>query len=352
MDYVNFNKFSNYPIVCLRKPDLPDNGASVSTPTFCSKQYKKSASCKAFYQSLIDQTDGFYNCPNGFSCYKTRIQAVPIAITAFIPFPRTKHKNEQHLAKLYPLNKIESSLILDSIKSLNIAARYFTDLEDNIIRQYSMALHEIRKLNRNIKQTSDRLLRSSPSGDIRFPDKIKYIYKSSEMMSTQFDIIEILANESLAQLPLKTESEIYRLVDKCAIIYQTDDNRIKISCQQNYSPHVLVCDKTIAIIPTSLLENAVKFSCDGSEISVKISRHSDQCLLEISNTSNNGIILDQSIFEKGKRLDTKKEGSGNGLYVAQLVAKQHKTKIEITSKPIRDSLVSNHFRIYFREIQN
>src|SRR4029077_4703726 len=100
------------------------------------------------------------------------------------------------------------------------------------------------------------------------PDLVK-IMKASELMSRQFDVIELLANEELATLPLNSVSEVYKLFDKCARIYQTRSKRITLDAPQGFSPRVDACDKTFPIIPSVLIENALKYSVPESDVRVK-----------------------------------------------------------------------------------
>ena len=89
------------------------------------------------------------------------------------------------------------------------------------------------------------------------------------------------------------------------------------------------CDKTISIIPTVLISNAIKYSPPETEIFVGLRLEKDDVVLEVTNFLREGTVLDNSIFERGVRASTDSDGTGNGLYVAQLVAKQHGTIIAL-----------------------
>src|SRR4051812_36551704 len=93
------------------------------------------------------------------------------------------------------------------------------------------------------------------------------------MMSQQFDIIEVLANESLLSLPLNSEADIYRVFDKCVRIYRgmSPRKRIQIHSQgDTLRRPVRACDKTLPIIPTVLIENAIRYSPDTAEVNVNV----------------------------------------------------------------------------------
>jgi signal transduction histidine kinase len=100
----------------------------------------------------------------------------------------------------------------------------------------------------------------------------------------------------------------------------------------------------------SRLENAIKYSLPGSEIRVSIEPYSDYCMISVSSTSEGQRFLDENIFLRGVRGSFDKEGSGNGLYVAQLVAKQHRAKIVVQSKALSLNQVRHIFSIHFEVI--
>jgi sensor histidine kinase regulating citrate/malate metabolism len=56
--------------------------------------------------------------------------------------------------------------------------------------------------------------------------------------------------------------------------------------------------------------------------------------VRVSNVYAGSAILTAGVFEKGVRETSEDSGSGHGLYVAQLVARQHGTKVRVESKRI------------------
>jgi light-regulated signal transduction histidine kinase (bacteriophytochrome) len=216
--------------------------------------------------------------------------------------------------------------------------------------QQSMALHEIRKLNSKVKQTAERLCRreSPEDTDDASPDLVK-ILKASELMSRQFDVIELLANEELAMLPLNSISEVYKIFDKCARIYRTASMRINLDAPAGYYPRVDVCDKTFPIIPSVLIENALKYSAPASEVRVTFSQDGPHTVTVcVSNVSLLAAPLTDAVFERGYRGPTDTDGSGNGLYVAQLVAKQHGATIRLDTSGIPNGRTRVTFCLSFK----
>ena len=166
-------------------------------------------------------------------------------------------------------------------------------------------------------------------------------------MTYQFEILELIANEELATLDRKTKSEVYRIFDKCVRIFdqtaQNKDVRLNIG---GSSPVAMVCDKTFPIIATVLIENAIKYSIHRGEVSVFISIVNERkARIEVSNVTARKHSEMPDIFSKGVRGTDDNTGHGFGLHLAQLVARQHDTCVELLREPIDSS--SEKFNFYF-----
>jgi signal transduction histidine kinase len=350
-NYEIISCLSILPIINLSDIKIPSDGVQIPTPNFCKKNFDKNALCKEHYASLsipVGDIGTLTQCPHGFCTLAFNAGQIPVAITSIIPYPRMGGKKEQHQARELKDHKVSALRVEELARSIQKVASGIDVLESNAIKGHSMALHEIRKLNRTVKQTAERLCRSqSPEQPDQADRQLVSIWKSADLMSTQFDIIELLANEDLANLPCKNETEVYRLVDKCVRIYQSPDSRIVLNSQYGYSEKILICDKTFPIIPTVLIENALKYSEHGSKINVDIYNKNNKCVLQVSNYTRSTSTLAKSLFEKGRRGSSEGEGSGHGLYLAQLVAKQHNTKIEMESKKESIDKISCIFRVEF-----
>lgn len=181
-----------------------------------------------------------------------------------------------------------------------------------------------------MKQEAERLCRAaSPKDPDRANPALVSIWKSSDLMSFQFGILELIANETLADLPLNSNSQIYRIFDKCIRIYEltATDKKIQLRLSGD-SPTALVCDKTFPIIPTVLIENAIKYSENGEVIEIRIANVSGtkRTRITVQNVTARSPMLAE-IFSKGVRGAS--GGLGIGLYLANLVAKQHSSELTL-----------------------
>lgn len=325
---------SHLPIVDLSSISSPEPGFLDSDTVYCRERFAADSRCREHYESLLRQPDGtFMQCPHGFTSLRFQLNGTPYALTSFIPFPREGGKQEQRLAKKFPAKKIPKKSVTELSHALVKAADRLSSIEQSIAAQQSMALHEIRKLNRTVKQTAERLHIHQVNFDAGVRGQLESIWKASELMSNQFDVLELIANEDLARLPCTALSEPYKVFDKLTKIYRhgSSVSNIRLACPSHYSPRVYVCDKTFPILASVLLSNATKYCIPGTEITVDFDRlavRSNRCIVVISNLAKDHPKLDRKIFEKGYRVSDDSDGTGKGLYLAQLVARQHGSEIE------------------------
>jgi len=376
--YEKIAKFSRLPIVNLHDVGMPQNGALVKLSDTCKRNYSKGPVCKQHYEAIAKDSHDrktIVPCPYGFASIEFRAGDVSAALTGFIPNPRLGGAAERILARRHKEVRLEAEAVLDSVSTLKEVGRRYQEIEAEarrrlysveeevkkrldevelkVAQKFSMALHEIRKLNRTVVQTAERMcLHERPSSPESASPEPVTIWKTAEMMSKQFDVIEILANESLTGLPVKTQSLLYRVFDKCVRAYQFQPTRrIFMQSPPGYSPKILVCEKTFPIIPTSLISNALKYSIPESEIRVIVGPDGEFCEVIVISQSKGQQMLDDSIFARGVRASEDKEGSGMGLYIAQLVAVQHGTKIRVESHPSPNNTVKHIFKVRFRTIR-
>lgn len=359
--------FAAYPLVDLDDPSTPRDGLLIQCNSTCKKYFTSRPACVEHYRRMRQLEAGrFVQCPFGFSSAVAEIGQRRVALTSFIPYPRHGGSSERAVAKRHPESKIEKARVASAIDAMQLVERTLREekgrlltiaqeREAEIIQRYAMALHEVRKLNRTVKILAERrCIEEKPDDPVSADPSMVKIWKASEMMSREFDVIEVLANEALTEIPLNTVSEPYKLFDKCVRIYRPEDDpdRIVISAPPNYDAKIRACDKTLPIIPTVLLDNARRYSAPKTPIEVRVEPDERrECVVTVSNFATEEKVLDNTVFERGVRGETDTDGSGNGLYVAQLVAGQHGTRITVHNSPPTRGLRRHTFRIAFRTIE-
>ncbi len=339
------------PIVDLDRIGPPIDGTTHSAPGCCAKFYSRSAKCYDHYSALkaSKHDNELVQCPYGFASYKLTLGATTVGMTGFVPYPRIGGANERQRAKDYPHNKI----VRTALGRINTALKHFDEkfreIEKTLIERYATALHEIRKLNRVVKQQAERICRKeSPEKPDQANKSVVRIWKSAELMSQQFEIVEVMANEELANLPLNDTFSVYRMFDKVVRIYKSlHPKRLSIEATGLDNHDIRACDKTFPIIATVLVENALRYGLVDTMVTVNVHSNSQQVEVSVRNYALSTKKLDDSVFKRGFRGPSDKEGSGNGLYVAQLVAKQHNTKITISTSAPTSGKVVHSFEVVF-----
>lgn len=331
--FKDITKLSPLPTINLQDIAVPEDGLLVSTPSTCKRKWPD-GQCMAHYRKIASEptnADTLFQCPYGFATLAIRTKSSFVALTGFIPYPRQGGQHEKAMAKKHGENKVATSNVNQSAQNLKGAIKHFENLENESIKRHSVALHEMRKLNRTVKQTAERMCNRTDSPD---PQLVR-IWKSADMMSQQFDVVELLANESLMELPITSECDLYPLFDKCVRIYTPLETPGRVTLRAipfSHSGSIMACDKTIMILPAVLIENALKYSIRGAAINVTIESAGNSCVARVKNKVCRSTPLPNSVFQKGVRHAKDQEGSGNGLYLAQLVAKQHKGRLELESR--------------------
>jgi hypothetical protein len=262
---MSIRALSPLPIVNLRDIGVPADGLLIETPRFCKRMFNKTDECKLHYQRLAAERTSqvqMIQCPHGFSSFSVDINGDLCCLTAIIPFPRMGGKAERRLAKAYPVLKYSIQAVRKMVDFLLNVGVQLNQLRSDTIRSQSFSLHEIRKLNRTIKHEAERLCSAHSNTDPELADpQLVKIWKSSELMSAQFDVIELLATRELFNFPTNCEMEIYKLVDKCVRIYRPANrpNRLTIRAPYGFHAKIAAYDKTIQIIPTVLIAGLSQF---------------------------------------------------------------------------------------------
>lgn len=325
-----------------------ENGSLVSLSRFCSRRCKTDENCSAHYNQLKASPQlGWHPCPYGYSSYTFSLANQKLAITGLVPFPRMQIEKERNRAKDSPEQKVARQSVENNVRVCKQMLDHVSASVSAEVTRNLAALHEVRKYNRTVRQNLERMCidQSKYDPDAADPNLVR-VWKLSELMSAQFDILSLIADGNLASLAPNTNSEVYRIFDKCAKIYRiiARDKSMKLILKGD-SPRAMVSDKTFPIIPTVLMDNAIKYGSSGGSIDVEIKIIGiSRFRVSVANDVPKDKMTPRDPFQKGVRGDDQTEGSGIGLYLAQQVAHQHGSKIEF--ERIRTELKDD--RIEFR----
>jgi signal transduction histidine kinase len=333
-------KLSSLPAIELGVDKLPSDGISIPLSSYCNKKREEKGRCERFYAELNNATAStFCTCPYGLSAFVFKVGGQKFALTGLMPFPRPADHPEtviasKHLGKEYKLPKED---IVNESRKLQILSMLF---EEHLIDTLKKSTHEMRKINATIKTEAENLCRKeSPKNPDNAPKELVTIWRASDLMSQQFDIIDLLGNEEIFQLKPNSMSELAGVVVKLRSIFQVTASKRGIRIEtRNSSPaggnkSVQVVSKTFAFIFSTLIENAVKNAIADSTIYIEFGVTGSAWEFKITNTANLSGVDIQRIFERGYR-GPSSGGSGTGLYLAQKAAAQHNAVISINLEPV------------------
>jgi light-regulated signal transduction histidine kinase (bacteriophytochrome) len=212
-------------------------------------------------------------------------------------------------------------------------------------------LHDPVRLAKQITTIANNMARAGAPADLPLnrvienaPPDLKTLVKASEMLSDSFSLLTIYMNPEAATYGRQTATNLHGLTTKIVSILRTNEDpipqgwldiRITGSCLKNVTIY-----ESFKLIPFALLTNAIKYSPPGRPIVVAINDVSTGGV-EVSVTSTGPLIEfaeRDKIFQKnfrGKWASTY-EGRGVGLYLADIVAKAHRTKIDVVSTDLRE----------------
>lgn len=211
------------------------------------------------------------------------------------------------------------------------------DIEKRYAEFISTISHELRTPLTSIMGFADTLLTSSDK--LSDEQKKKFLQIIKEQSKRLITMVENLlavsklqnSNEKLVYKSVSLNSLITKIMPLIKIQFNT--HTFEVYLKQNL-PEVLVDTDKFQQILLNLVENAVKYSGEGTKITIKTEYDDKNVYLKIK---DEGIgISDENkskIFEKFARLDTpltrKTQGSGLGLYIVKKSVEQMDGEIEV-----------------------
>jgi len=329
---MKYSDFVMFPNVVLNgnEPFHLASGKSIEPSQFCKKHFGKDQSCIKHYNSSIEKS-GWIPCPFGYSSYFFEIDGVKCAVTGVIPFPRIGTSEERLRAKISKEQKVTRTAVETSIRALNDLNVSDKEKVGRELSRNMAALHEVRKYNRNLVQTLERYCKSlNPQDPDRVAPELVRAWKLAELMSYQFEILSLIADENLVRIPPKTKSDVYKMLDKCIRVFRpiASDKGMRLDISGD-TAYAIVSDKTFPMMATVLIENAIKYGAKDGRVDVNMKIiNQNKFRVSVTNDITKETILPKNPFLRGARGSDDKDGTGVGLYLAQMVAKQHRTKIE------------------------
>lgn len=284
----------------------------------------------------------YSKCSHGFDYYFRSIDGSNVIIGGVYSKFESIPKQFRSLTKgrMYSPHDIErwasnlNKLVLDAKSSQALAFSHTM-----------RPLHEISRWANQVHAISLRIVGKYKNPDLTENFKAstgdeKALLKSAQMLIDSFDSLSIYFNPDSAGFGKKRPTDVYRLVHKIILILEHAEGaaynkkiRIEGSSIRKYDLF-----ESFKIIPLSIIQNAIKYSCQRDIIV-----HFDETArgLSISITSTGLDISQQEIgriFENGFRgkmaAQTHHEGMGIGLYTSKIVADANGVELTASCKSL------------------
>lgn len=326
-----------------------EDGHYIEALNFC-KCHCGVGRCKDFYEKikrgpLVTQ---FCTCPYGMSVY---ISAIDKRIYCSMREKSTYNKNQaKNIADVtQPYNPV-----LNAEQLLNlINAAQVIRLGKNALEEKSMMVegvsHEVKKLNGQIFERSDLALSILNSVDeetgILSEDKetlielIRTIYLSSSMIASRYAMFDYERNPS-ALARTQFDCCIYKKFDKLnRIFWHYQKRNIPIRLTGN-SYKCINAYTSFELIPLLIIENAVKYAYNTTEVLIHFEETSDTTL-EVTVNSYSPYCSQEELthlFEKGfrgKNAGRVADGNGIGLYFVKILCDLHNIDLRVQSDRTR-----------------
>jgi K+-sensing histidine kinase KdpD len=311
------------------------DGLSYSQPQKCIE------CIEIFCVKSIQEQHVIFTCPKEYNCYKYMIENKLILINGIYISGFSKKLSRK--VKKSGVNQIKK----DAIETWLLKSdRMIKALENAVHKNVSTTLgmlHDVKTSVSIIFRNAESLIYEEAGSTIdekinNAPSNKKTLYKSVSLLEERLKMMSLVSNPESATHGDKNPIPIYKIFDRTIKIFQNLANKkhinIKLFGTSYSSPWIY---SSFSTLPLVLIDNAIKYSQTSQDIIVTINDERGGVSVSVESFS---LCIDkddiQNIFKmnhRGKNADKVAiEGSGLGLYLADIVAYANGFKIEHTEK--------------------
>ena len=320
------------------------DGTYIKALHFCKENCQKEK-CKAFYEDLLVNADnGFYKCPYGLSVYSKKINDEKRIFVSFREQNTYVKKNKRFLnEKVFNpvLEKEQIEVLINTSINNDINNKQVLETQNSM----DSMLHELRKLNAQIKEYCDSLFSNygdkddlytlPPDEYTKLFDRLKTLYVISTMINTRYSLYSYEKNPDILILSMPINTNIYKKFDKCRKVLKNYQKRNVFINLSGTSYKVFKAYPSFEMIPFLLLENAVKYSLNDSEVDVFFESQPSTLKIRIESfspyCSNEDLLKITERGFRGKNAKKTTDGSGIGLYFVKILCDLHNISISFSS---------------------
>lgn len=302
---------------------------------FCKNKIELSK-CQNFYNSLLSQNDGMYQCPYGFNCIKNG-NKVHNCVLLKENYINKKMKDKKSIEqKIFSKNEIVNMIEIDNENN-----QYMNDFE-LLYKSMSDFLHDITKVNKMI----DTYSKSITKKDLIKKDvsKLESILHLSDFITKRIELYRMTSNSEIIKTGRKRKRNAYQLWDIYRHIFGDFCRELSLSIDMKIynENHIEESDKgtyfyandSITILPYLIIDNAIKYSRKDSTIKIRFYQK-DDILQKITISSLPSYIITEDtskLLERGYRAlnnTSKSSGSGLGLSIAKQICEYNDINLQL-----------------------
>lgn len=326
------------------------DGSLLKVPSFCRGNRPK---CIEFYKRMLSTTC-LTVCPYGFGVEHCRKGSDSFFNIGLSIDGLTQHKDiEQKLQKnekeLRLSKQQYNTLVGEMLSSVELFASLESKERETRKRSQELderqtlledTIHEVRKINNQLKSTYERLAERIDNEDKYVYDMVQTLYGNTNLLTIRLDFYDYMVNPQLLLSAEKTDTPIYRKFEKVyKCLYNSRTKKNLDVRLENNSYGLFSATPMMEIAIFIILENAIKYSPEYEVIKVVFDENKRTNRL-IVRTENWGPILEkaeiQRIYERGYRgrnadSITDARGQGLGLPILKQICESNNIKLEIST---------------------
>lgn len=258
--------------------------------------------------------------------------------TALTPVRRLRALiRERTSADVSPLNAKVPGELYDMAETLNVLFERQRQGRDALLRFTADASHQLKTPLAGLQSTSELALLSEHPDDWR--RALQRVHDSSARTSRLASQLLSLARLRHAEDAGLSRLDLVSLLRETVMAWAERDvaRRHQLGLRElPTEPWYINAEPwSLRELLGNLIDNALRYTPDGSEILLGLSREHDHLVLSVQDNGP-GVSSDQLArlhqpFERGGRQDT--EGSGLGLAIVDSIAQRHNAVLELRSEP-------------------
>ncbi len=320
-----------WPSRCLRCMDRPCEHESKEGAQLCKYGFNYQRVDSKLLVAGVVLEDWLYATPARKS---RRRQVVPVPNKEFqaaLDYYRALLSRRKEEREIRFTEEREDILDVDQFR-----VDYLKSLKEDIQRGLAF-VHDYKQINAQISQNINVIIEELHPGGT-FEDKLgrasraeRAIYEAARFLGEKLNVAKFLLRPEW--LTIASECVAFRLhgaVIKYVRIYQSwfDAKNLRVTVAGSSYANVVANPQASSVIPHTLIDNAVKYAPVGSTIEIFVQDERDGIVLEVSSLGPK-ILKDEirkvfrPFFRGEAALQAVEEGAGYGLYLSQLVAKEH-----------------------------